>query len=241
MPEAPTLHRQRALASLILDPEPAPADLGEGLRVYRDLVRAGLEDAVESALPITRVLLGEADAWDEALDAFLAARCVASRHHRDIAPAFLGWLAATGWGLDRWPFLLELAHWELLELLVCRWDDRPPPSGLDPVPGPGSRIVLDPAAQLVSYTHAVQRATEEDPIPSAGATHLLAFRDKEGDFQVLELTPATAYLLTGAQTRPLGDVLEALGLQEPGSVRHLLEDLRGQGALAGFLGGADRE
>lgn len=236
MPEPRTLHLQRALAALVLDPEPASPETFDGCRAgllaYRDLARQSLVDPLETMYPITRALLEQEDAWTACVDAFLEARCVPSQHHRDIAPAFLGWMEGTRWGLDRWPFLLELAHWELLETLVYRFEDLPAQEGLGSRPGPGSRVVLEGATRLVSYTHAVHRATEEAPRPEPGAVHLLAYRDPEGLFQALELTPATAFLL--ADARPLGEVLDALGLQDPAPSLALLEDLRKAGAIAGF-------
>jgi hypothetical protein len=235
MPEPTTLDLQRSLASLILEAEPPELDaLGcrEGLLAYRDLVRDGLADPLETLFPVTVALLEAEDAWTGCLDAFLAARCVTSHHHRDIAPTFLGWLADTAWGRDPWPWLLELAHSELLETLVYRAEDVSAPPDLAPSPAPGARVVLDPAAQVVAYTHAVHRATEECPRPEAGATYLLAYRDEEGLFQLLELTPATAALLV--DPRPLGEVLAALGEAESARAFELLENLRKAGAIAGF-------
>jgi hypothetical protein len=235
MPER-TLHLQRALAALVLDAEPPPETFDghrEGLLAYRDLARFSLMDPLESMFPVTMALLEE-DAWKTCADAFLEARCIPSHHHRDIAPAFLGWLASTSWGLDRWPFLLELVHWELLDTLVYRFEDLPVPGGLEPSPSPGSAVELDPATRLVSYTHAVHRATEEDPWPAPGPVHLLAYRDPEGLFQVLELTPATAFLLAGDGT--VGELLDQAGIEDPGPTLALLEDLRKGGAIAGFRG-----
>jgi len=240
-----TLGLQRSLAALVLDPEPPGEEAfdgtREGLLAYRELARLSLVDPLETTFPVTRALLEEEGAWEGCVDAFLEARCVPSQHYRDIAPAFLGWLARTGWGLDLWPFLLELAHFEILEDLVYRFEDGPASSGLTPAPDLRSSLVLDPATQVVSYTHAVHRVTEEDPRPEPGATHLLAYRDAEGRFQVMDLTPATAVLLVQAATRPLGEVLAALGVQDPASTLALLEDLRKAGAIAGFRGNLAQE
>ncbi|BDU74083.1 HvfC family peptide modification chaperone [Mesoterricola silvestris] len=238
MPESRTLRLQRSLAALVLDAEPPVSETFDGFReallAYRDLARPSLVDPLESMFPVTLALLGEEGAWTPCVDAFLEARCVPSGHHRDIAPAFLGWLARTGWGRDRWPFLLELVHWELLETLVYRFEDAPAPGGLEPRPGLESRVVLDPATRLVSYAHAVHRATEAAPRPEPGPVHLLAHRDPEGLFEVLELTPATAHLLTEGASRPIGAVLGDLGIPDPAPALAFLANLRAAGALAGF-------
>jgi hypothetical protein len=254
---AEPLALQRALAALILDPEGAtfeedPAGFARshglpevdarsfrqfsgGLAAYRELARLSLLDPIEAMFPITRALLEREGAWEPCIEAFLQARCVASRHYRDIAPAFLGWLAETGWGQATWPYLLELAHAEILEVLVARFPETDPPPGLHPDPGPQDRLVLDVATQVVSYRHAVHRVSEAAPVPEARPTHLLAYRDAEGRAQLMDLTPAAAALLTRAQTESLAEATAALGLTDLPATLSLLRELRDRGALAGFL------
>jgi len=251
-----TLRLQRALASLVLDQDEtalledpgrvarhqelsaadqqAFRDQASALMAYRELARMSLLEPLESMFPVLKSLLEGADAWEDCVQAFLDARVVRSPHYRDIAPAFLGWLAATSWGQDRWPFLLELAHAEILEVLVARFPDSVGPEDLHPDPRPDDAVVLDPATQVVSYAHAVHRATEASPIPEARPTHLLAFRDDEGEARLKELTPATAALLMQAQSRSLAAAAAGLGITDFAEALDLLRDLRREGAIAGF-------
>lgn len=253
---AETLALQRALAALVLDPEGAtfeddPAAFARshglpeadaqsfrqfsgGLAAYRQLARLSLMDPIETMFPITKALLEREDAWEPCIEAFLQARCVASQHYRDIAPAFLGWLAETGWGQATWPFLLELAHAEILEVLVARFPEADLPLGLHPEPGPADRLVLDPATQVVSYRHAVHQVSEAQPVPEARPTHLLAYRDSEGRPQLMDLTPTAAALLIRAQAENLAESAAALGLGDLAATTGLLNDLRERGAIAGF-------
>ncbi len=205
----------------------------ERFLLYRTLVRDNLLAPLENTFPVLRALLGPED-WDQATAAFLAARSLASPYYRDIAPAFAAWLAETGWGQDRWPAVLELAHYECTELLVTRGPDLPALAGLGARPDPASRLVLEPGAQVVSYRHAVHRANEERPVPRAEPTHLLLYRDLEGGFGVLELTGATAALL--ASTAPLGAALAGLGLDLDDRLLDLFTELMNRGALLGFQG-----
>ncbi len=256
MPEPRTLRLQRALASLVLDADEAALeedpgrvarrqelsgadqrsfrDQGSALMTYRELARMSLIEPLEAMFPLLKALLDGTGTWDACVQAFLDARVVQSSHYRDIAPAFLGWLAATGWGQDRWPFLLELAHAEILEVLVARFPDSDPPEGLHPDPAAEGAVVLDPATQVVSYTHAVHRASEVAPIPEARPVHLLAFRNPEGEAKLMELTPATAALLVQAQTRPLAEAAAALHVLDLAPVMNLLRELRRDGAIVGF-------
>jgi hypothetical protein len=256
MTESRTLRLQRAMASLVLDADEGALEAdpgrparrlelsgsdqgsfrnqGPGMLTYRELARMSLIEPLEEMFPVLKSLLEEAGVWNACVQAFLDARLVRSSHYRDIAPSFLGWLAATGWGQDRWPFLLELAHVEILEVVVARFPDSDPPPGLHADPGSEDRVVLDPATQVVSYAHAVHRVTEAAPVPEVRATHLLAFRNQAGQARVLELTQATSALLVQGQTLPLAQVAGTLNLTDLAPAMELLRDLCREGAIAGF-------
>ncbi|HJW44485.1 MAG TPA: putative DNA-binding domain-containing protein [Geothrix sp.] len=257
MPDSRTLRLQRAMAAFVLDADEAaleadpgrPArrqdlsgddqrtfrEQGPALMTYRELARMSLVEPLEDMFPILKALLEGAGAWEACVQGFLEARMVRSPHYRDIAPSFLGWLAETRWGQERWPFLLELAHAEILEVLVARYPESEPPPGLHAEPGRGDLVVLAGATQIVSYGHAVHRARVEAPVPEAQPTHLLAFRDSEGDARLMDLTPATAALLRQAQDQPLAEAAVALGFADLDPVLNLLRGLRRDGAIAGFL------
>ena len=202
--------------------------------LYRDLVRTALEDPLLDAFPVTHALLVREEAWTWAVDAFLASRTVQSPYYRDIPPAFVAWLADSRWGQGRWPFLLQLAHYEVLELDVVRHPDGPPPPGLLREPAADRVAVLDPAARNVAYGFAVQAATVEAPDPPATCAWLLCHRDREGAFRVLELTPHVSALLARSQEgQPLGAAARELGV-DPAAAFDLLRDFRDRGALLGF-------
>jgi hypothetical protein len=209
-------------------------DQAEAILTYRELARMSLLEPLETMFPVLKSLLTAAGAWDPCVQAFLDARTVRSGHYRDIAPSFLGWLDATGWGQERWPFLLELAHAEILEVLVARFPDSEPPEGVHTDPTPRDCIVLNPATQVVSYTHAVHRVNEQSPIPEARDTHLLAFRNGAGEAKLMDLTPATAALLVQAQTLSLAESAEVLDMTDLAPAMDLLRDLCREGAIAGF-------
>jgi hypothetical protein len=207
---------------------------GPAMLTYRELARMSLIEPLETTFPVLKALLEGEELWDDCVQAFLDARLLRSNHYRDIAPTFLGWLAATGWGQDRWPFLLELAHAEILEVLVARHPDGEPPEALHAEPSPQDLIVWAAATQVVSYGHAVHRVTETAPVPEARPTHLLAFRDAEGEARLLELTPATAALLVQARSCAIAEAAAALNLTELEPAMCLLRELQLDGALAGF-------
>jgi hypothetical protein len=256
MSEDTVLALQRTLvdAALMADPGPLERDpagfaAGRGLPAgdqeafcrfkdrllfYRSLVRADLAAPVESTCFVTRALLEREGLWDDCIAAFLDSRGVQSVFYRDLSVTFLGWLHATGWGTDRWPFLLQLAHFELLTALVAHYPGGPAEAPLRALPRLGDRIVLEAPTQVVTYQYQVHLATVDQPIPAAGTTHLLAYRNAGGEPHWMELTPATAALLLAAQQAPIGQAALDLGLGDLSEAVELLADLQARGAIRGF-------
>jgi hypothetical protein len=208
-------------------------ELQDRLLVYRRLVRADLTEPVESICYVTQALMEQAGLWEDCLAAFLTARCAQGAFYRDLAATFLGWLVASGWGQDRWPFLLPLVHFELLTALVAHHPGGDP-DHLHPAPRLGDVLVLAPPTQLVTYPYQVHLATVEAPVPEPGTTHLLAYRDADGAPHWMELTPATAALLLNAQRLNIGQTALDLDLTDLSEAVELLGRLRTQGAIAGF-------
>ena len=257
MHEPSVLALQRALVEAALMPDPGPMErdpagfaaarglppgdqaafqhFKDRLLAYRRFVRGDLVEPVESICIVTRALLEGAGRWEDCLAGFLASRGVRSAFYRDVSATFLGWLSATGWGLDRWPFLLQLVHYELLNALVAHHPGGDAPAGLHPRPGLGDRLVLDAPTQVVSYTHQVHLATVEAPVPLPGDCHLLAYRDAAGEPRWMDLTPATATLIVLARRASIGQAALDLGLADLTEVMGLLAGLQARGAIRGFV------
>lgn len=256
-PALEVLALQRFLADLAMGPDPDrfardPAAVAEAaglpypdqqallrfkrrLLFYRDGVRQNLTDPLDRYLPLTQTLLEEAGAWEACCAAFLATRPLDSPYYRDIAPTFLGWLASSGWGRDRWPYLLQLAHFELIKELVETGPDGDMPEGLRTDPGPGDLLVPAAPTQVLSYGYRVHEASLRFPVPVAGPCHLLAFRGRDGYVKWKELSAASAALLALGRERPLGAAAADLGLDLPETLA-FLRGLREEGVVLGFRG-----
>lgn len=252
-----TWNLQRCMTDLILDAEGAKAfaddpkafgaerSLGKAdqaaletfssrLLTYRGLARNALEDPLPDCFPITHALLEAADLWDDCMDAFLASRTIQSSYYRDVNPAFVTWLSNSAWGQERWPFLLQLAHFEYIEVEILRWPDEPLSKDLKAKPTADAQIVFDGATRNLAYAYRVHEATKEDPEPEGGETFLLGYRDAEGDFNYSELSAhASAFLARCTEGESIGTAASALNL-ELEEVLDLLSSFREKGALAGF-------
>ena len=204
------------------------------LLTYRALARFALTDPLPDCFPITKALLEREEAWDACVDAFLDSRSIQSPYYRHILPTFVAWLAESGWGRERWPFILQLAHYEYLELEVLRHPDEPAPVGLVSEAAGGRRVLLDGSTRNMAYQWQVQEATEEDPEPAEGPAFLFCHRDPEGSFQVREVDgPRSAFLTRCQQGEPIGAAADAVGLGLEDALG-LLRDLKAEGAVLGY-------
>lgn len=202
------------------------------LLTYRALIRFALSDPLPDCFPITKSLLG--DAWDDCVEAFLDARAIQSSYYRHIHPHFVEWLAESGWGSERWPCLLSLAHFEYLELEVLRAPEDEPAPGLLLAPAPERRVHFSASARNLAYPWRVHEASEEAPLPPDGTTLLFCHRLPDGRYHQRELGGASSAFLTRLMDdAPAGEAAQAVELDWDEAVG-FLEELRTEGAVLGF-------
>jgi hypothetical protein len=223
-----------AARNLGLEDQAALARYRQRLLVYRDLVQGGLEDPLPDCFPFTHRILEEAGAWEDCVRAFIASRSLRSPYYRAINPTFVSWLADSAWGQDRWPFLLQLAHFEYIEVEVLRWPEEAPPGDLGGEPGPDRHVVFDGAARNLAYQWRVHESGEEDPRPGPGEALLFCYRDRNLGFESLEVDPHTsAFLARCLEGEVLGEAAAGVGM-DLAEAQHLLRRLQEDGAVLGF-------
>lgn len=242
--------RQQAFAAHIRDPErsPRPGDVEDRrMAIYRELFYNNVEGFLSSGFPVLRSLLGD-DHWHGmARDFFSRHRCETPLF-AEIAQEFLTYLQAEREHDERDPpFMLELAHYEWVELALSISDadrETPPadPNGdlLEGAP------LVSPVAWNLSYRFPVHRISPEfqPSDPGAELTHLIVYRDREDRVHFLEINPVTQRLLQllkeNPGTRGL-DILTAIATElcspDPDSViragSELLADLKKRNILLG--------
>jgi hypothetical protein len=215
-------------AAHLRDPDAAPAPPGledRRLAIYRELFYNNIEGLLASNFPVMRKLLGD-ERWHALVRGFY-------REHRCHTPLFpeigrelmryLEVRQAEGRGDP--PFLLELAHYEWVELALALEETELDAIAVDP---DGDLLDASPApsplAWPLAYTWPVQqlRAEYQPDVPPAQPTFLLVVRDRADQVQ-FKAIDALGYQL-----------LQALHQNEEGrSGRELLS------ALAAQLGIAD--
>ena len=209
MPAVESLREQQfQLAAHIRDPSHAPPPPGieeRRLVIYRDLFYNSLQGLLAGNFPVIRKLLGD-DGWHALVRDFYREHRCATPLFPELPREFIQYLQAraeSGRG-DR-PWLLELAHYEWVELALdlseASVSDEPHDAAGDLLAG---TPVLSPLAWPLAYAWPVHRLSvdfQPDLAPSA-ATFLLVQRDAGFKVRFNELSALSFRLLQRLSDEP---------------------------------------
>lgn len=192
---------ERALANYCRKNQPSdiPGVRPDRVPVYRGLISNIFEDTLLKAYPITAALLGE-DSWKELVDEFVA--------NYECAPPEL-WKMP--WGLvdyskkaglsDRLsiPFLDDLLLFEWIEIEIHIMPDPE-----IPIRGENdSRIILNPAAELLCLSYPVFRGQSVEDFSTEGDFRLLIYRHPVScEVHFMELAPFYALIVAALLQAP---------------------------------------
>lgn len=239
--------QQLELTRHLRDPQHVAAPSGiedRRLAIYRDLLFNNIESLLGGNFPVIRRLLGDVH-WKALVRAFYRDHRSQTPLFPEIAREFLRYLESQP-RLDP-PFLLELAHYEWVELALQISEARAGDAAHD---AEGDLLdgapVLSPLAWPLAYRWPVHRlGPEHQPdAPSATPTLLLLRRESDGNVRFSELSPLAFRLLARLGEEPAlsgREQLQALA-QEAGlpaddafiaQGRQLLEQMRGSGVILG--------
>ena len=211
-PQLPRFQRQQlAFAGHLRDPLNTPMPDGiepRRMAVYAEILYNGLNEQLSGKFPVLHEII-PGHRWHAIVRDFLAHHRAGTPLFTEIALEFLEYLqAAPHPAAGDWPFMLELAHYEYVELAVALSDAderaqaraRYDPNG-DLLAG---RPVLAPTAWNLSYRYPVHRIGPDylPAGPPAQATHLVVYRDRLDDVHFLEINAVTQRLLTLMQAEP---------------------------------------
>jgi hypothetical protein len=206
--EADFTEAQRAFAAHIRDPEnaPAPTDVEERrLKIYRDLFYNNIANFLDNGFPVIRSLLPE-QRWQEMVRAFMAGYAAHSPYFVDIPKEFVEFLAQEGnLAPSDPPFLLELAHYEWMELVLDVSRESIPDTGFNP---DGDLLrgapFVSPLTVVLSYhfpVHQIGKDFQPDA-PLAQPVWLLVYRDAQDEVRFMEINAVTARLLSLLEEEP---------------------------------------
>ena len=220
--EIPSFQRlQRAFAASVRDPEnnSLPQGVpGQRMQIYRQLVYNNLDSFLGSGFPVLKTTLGE-EMWAALILDFLR------RHHSktpylfEISEEFLTYLQnERGQREDDPPFLLELAHYEWVELALAIAEAEPPAENPRLLEDPLSQtIYLSELAWPLAYRFPVHRIgpTLQPRSPPVEPTFLLVYRDRDDQVRFLEIGSGAYALLDVLRRQGPVDASAALTATAP--------------------------
>lgn len=227
---------------------PPPADIEDRrLAIYRDLVFNNVSSLLAGNFPRLREALNKGH-WDDLIRDFFVRHRARTPLFPQLAGEFLDFLQGPRAADPRDPpFLLELAHYEWVELVLEISEETPDLSRVDP---DGDLLVghpvVSPLAWNLTYRYPVHRllpATAAEVTPGE-PTHLVLYRTAEERVAVLEINAVTQALLIRLDEPPprsgralLEEIAAELGHPQPQQViafgAGLLADLRDRGVVLG--------
>lgn len=151
----------------------------ERMAVYEELFFNNVVSLVSGAFPVLRGVLG-AERWQRLLRAFLAEHQASTPYFLEISQEFIVWLQQ-GYRAepDDPAFMLELAHYEWVELALDVSDAQLPERGWSPLACP------------LAYRWPVQRIGADycPTQPPAEPTCQLVWRDRQDQVRFMQLAP----------------------------------------------------
>jgi hypothetical protein len=204
-----SLHQQQTTMGLYLrDPEhcapPAGMDVARA-QVYRDLVFSNLSSLLSGTFPVLIKMLGD-EHWRSLVRIFLRDYRARTPKFGEIAQEFVEFLASAPQALSEglWPpFMVELAHYEWIEMVLQQSEAEPLPTG-------DAGLLLDrplqvsPLAWPLAYAWPVQLVGPDyrPASPPAQPTLLLVRRAEDWSVKFSELSPLAWRLLQRIEEFP---------------------------------------
>lgn len=180
------------------------------MKIYADLFFNNIKGFLDSAYPIARSIVGEAR-WLELAREFMHQHGSESSYFLQISEEFLTFLYDHG--LHELPeFLLELCHYEWVELSLDVANDVVDPTRFDVDGDLTGWVVVSPFVRPLVYTYPVHEigVHHQPSTPPEQATYLLVYRNANLQVRFVASNPVTHRLLELLKTCSATDALLTL-------------------------------
>jgi hypothetical protein len=197
--------KQYAFAAHIRDPRHVPAPDGiedRRMAIYRELFFNNLRNLLSNMFPVLTKLHAD-DHWRRLIRKFMQKHEAQTPYFLQLPAEFLNFLQDEYVPeADDFPFLVELAHYEYIELALSVSDETNDPEGIDPDGDLLQGIPVKSAlAWAYAYEYPVHRisADYQPTEPGEQPTYLAVYRGSDDNVGFLELNPVTAALLNAIE------------------------------------------
>ncbi len=242
---------QKAFAAHIRNPEKNPMVSGVEARralIYSDLFYNNVESFIARAFPVLKKIIGK-EKWHAMIREFMETHACKSPYFLDIAKEFLEYLREERKLEKDPPFILELAHYEWIELALEISQEEIPTTGFNATGNLlKSQILISPLAWLLHYHWPVHKISPTfQPNKSEQDFFLIIYRNKDDHIRFMEVNAVSARLLSIIQENEKLTGTEAIELlaEELNQHQHfpveqlrhhgqeILNQLRDQGIILG--------
>ena len=184
------------------------------MRIYLDLFYNNIENFLANGFPIAKRVLGKSK-WHELVRAFVHRHGSESPYFLEITQEFMTFLDADD-ELQTPGYLLELCHYEWVELALATAEEEIPSEGIDPAGDLlANPIVVSPLIWSLRYRYAVHQIGPGH-VPStepAQPSFLVVYRRRDDKVKFMESNQVTHRLLELLLNEPTGrsalEMLEA--------------------------------
>ncbi|MEZ5587460.1 MAG: putative DNA-binding domain-containing protein [Sedimenticolaceae bacterium] len=248
-PSLPQFQQQQlAFTAHIRDPQSNPLPEGIPARrmgIYTEIFFNNINELISANFPVLRGITDDGH-WHALVRDFMIRHRSETPLFTEVGLEFIDYLQYERAAQPHdWPFMLELAHYEYVELAVAISDaetGRFDPNGnlVDGCP------VVAPTAWNLTYrwpVHRIGPAYMPTESPS-GPTHLVVYRDRQDEVHFLEINAVTQRLLDLLKENPqrtgldvLNTIAAELAHQDPAQLieagRELLDELHRRNVILG--------
>ena len=208
--------KQYRFAAHIRDPQHVPAPEGiedRRMAVYRELFFNNLRSLLSSTFPVLKKLHAD-DKWRRMVRKFMQKHQAQTPYFLELPAEFLRFLESEYEPEpDDFPFLVELAHYEYVELALSISEEKDDTQGIEPdgdlLAGVPVKSVL---TWVLAYQYPVHRISTDflPDSPAEQSVYLAVYRDHDDKVGFLELNPVTAGLLNAIEANEAGQTGEQL-------------------------------
>lgn len=165
------------------------------LHIYRDLIYNNIENFVANVFPVTRSILND-EAWHALVRGFVQNHYCQTPYFLQISDEFVQYLLQErGLLAGDPPYLLELVHYEWIELALDVSVDVIPQANAFPSVLDETRPRVSPVATCLNYQYPVQKVSASHPHWEPEPTRLVVYRNRSDKVCFMEANPLTARLL----------------------------------------------
>jgi hypothetical protein len=204
---------QYAFASHLRAPDTVAAPEGIEARriaIYRDLIYNNIEGFVAGAFPVLRSLFADST-WHGLVRDFIVKHQAQTPYFLEISQEFLAYLWQERGQVEGDPvFMLELAHYEWVELALDVATDQLPDAGIIPGNILDAYARVSPLVMNLSYQYPVHKFSPYFRADAVDLTFLVVYRNSADQVKFMEsnaLTHRLLYLLQDQQQASLRTIL----------------------------------